>query len=277
MLLKGKPAADALIEKLVALDPPKLTLAVLHPEGDASAESYLKAKEKTLVRLGFRLEVVPVERNLAREKFLTLFDKVNRDPAVHGVMVETPLPAAIPMDEVSRRIDPRKDVDGVSFINQGVLYATREERLVPCTAMGAVVLLEHYGIAVSGRRVLVVGRSATVGLPLFKLLLNRNATVTVAHSRTPDLEKLVGVFDVVAVAAGRAGLIRSSHVTDGATVIDIGINVGPDGSLCGDFMPDSSEEASRINYSPVPGGSGVVTNAVLLHNLVMCHKMQQEG
>ncbi len=277
MLLKGKPAADALIEKLAALNPPKLTLAVFHSAGDASAESYLKAKEKTLSRLGFRLEVVTFARDITREQFWPPFDKVNRDPAIHGVMVETPVPATVSVEEIASRINPRKDVDGISAVNQGVLYATREERLVPCTAMGAVVLLEHYGVALNGKRVLVVGRSATVGLPLFKLLLNRNATVTVAHSKTPHLENLVKEFEVIAVAAGKAGLIRSSSLSDGATVVDIGINVGTDGSLCGDLLIESPGEEKRIHYSPVPGGAGVVTNAVLLHNLVMCHKLQQEG
>ncbi len=277
MLLKGKPAAEAFLEKIGAFGLPKLRLAVFHPGGDASAESYLNAKKKLIERFGGELVVVSFPRDGAADHFWNLFDRVNGDRTIHGIMVETPFPTDISEKEVSSRIDPRKDVDGVSLVNQGLLYASREERLVPCTAMGAVILLEHYGVPVSGRRALVVGRSATVGLPLFKLLLNRNATVTVAHSRTADLEKLVGAFDIVVVATGRAGIIQSSRITDGATVVDIGINVASDGSLCGDLAVEAANEADRINYSPVPGGAGVVTNAVLLHNLWQCYQLQQEG
>ena len=275
MLLKGKPAADAIIAGLASRGLPKLRLAVFHPAGDASAESYLKAKEKALARLDFALDVVTVGKDTGADEFFALLDKANRDPGIHGIMVELPLPGGIPAHEVNRRIDPAKDVDGVSYHNQGLLYATREEKLVPCTALGAVLLIEHYRIPVAGRRALIVGRSNIVGLPLFKLLLNRDATVTVAHSRTPHLAKLVGGHDIVAVATGRPGLVRSVDVADGAAVVDIGINVGPDGCLCGDFAPKDEKESERIHYSPVPGGAGVVTNAVMLRNLAECYHIQQ--
>jgi len=276
MLLKGKPVAESLIQSLEKQNLPRLTLAVLHPTGDASAESYLKAKEKTLARLNFKLEVISCARSVASEQFCALIDKVNRDPAVHGVMVETPFPSSLSATEVFRRLDPVKDVDGVSLFNQGILYATREERLVPCTAMAAILLLEHYGVEISGRRALVVGRSTTVGLPLAKLLLNRNATVTVAHSKTEQLASLAHQYNLVAVAAGRSNLLRAADVADGTVVVDVGVNVMPDGTLCGDFAPEGGENAERISYSPVPGGVGVVTNAVLLHNLVMCYRLQKE-
>ncbi len=275
MLLKGKPAADALIEKLSAYGTSPLRLAVFHPAGDASAESYLKAKQKALARLNFTMELVSLTKDASADAFFTALDKANRDPGIHGIMVELPLPGGIPAHEVNLRIDPKKDVDGVSYHTQGLLYATREERIVPCTALGAVLLLEHYQVPLAGRQVLVVGRSNIVGMPLFKLLLNRDATVTVAHSRTPGLSGLVGRFDVIAVATGKAGLVRSVDVHDGAAVVDIGINVGPDGNLCGDFAPQDDKEADRIHYSPVPGGAGVVTNAVMLRNLIECHRMQQ--
>lgn len=275
MLLKGKPAADAIVAELAARGLPKLRLAVFHPMGDEAAESYLKAKEKALARLDFSMELVALTGDATPDAFFAALDRANRDPDIHGIMVELPLPGGIPASEVSRRIDPAKDVDGVSYHNQGLLYATRAERLVPCTALGAVLLLEHHKIPLSGRRALIVGRSNIVGLPLFKLLLNRDATVAVAHSRTPHLPKLVGDHDIVAVATGRPGLVRSVDVADGAAVVDIGINVGPDGCLCGDFAPKDAAEAERIHYSPVPGGAGVVTNAVMLRNLAECHYIQQ--
>lgn len=275
MLLKGKPAADAIVAELAARGLPKLKLAVFHPAGDEAAESYLKAKEKTLARLDCSIDIIPVRKDTGADAFFALLDKANRDPGIHGIMVELPLPGGIPAGEVSRRIDPAKDVDGVSYHAQGLLYATREENLVPCTALGAVLLLEHYKIPITGRRALIVGRSNIVGLPLFKLLLNRDATVTVAHSRTPQLAKLAGGYDIVAVATGRPGLVRSVDIADGAAVVDIGINVGPDGCLCGDFAPKDEKESERIHYSPVPGGAGVVTNAVMLRNLAACYHIQQ--
>jgi len=275
MLLKGKPAADAIFAELEGRTPPKLKLAVFHPEGDEAAESYLKAKEKALARLGASLEVITVGKRTPPDDFFAALDKANRDPVIHGIMVELPLPGGIPASEVSQRMNPAKDVDGVSYRNQGILYTTREERLVPCTALAAALLLEHYKIPIAGRRALIVGRSSIVGLPLFKLLLNRDATVTAAHSKTPGLAALAGKHDIVALATGKAGLLRSADIRDGAAVVDIGINVDAEGCLCGDFAPKDEKEAERISYSPVPGGAGVVTSAVMARNLVTCYRIQQ--
>ncbi len=275
MLLKGSPVSKEINDKIKELELPELVLAVFHPVGDESAESYLKMKQKKLAKAGFAVSVIPVDEHMSTDRFFELLEEANNDDAIHGIMVELPLPIPVSNFELSNRINPKKDVDGVTFVNQGTLFATREEGIIPCTALASVLIPEYYGIEIAGKSALVIGRSAIVGLPLAKLLLNRNATVTVAHSRTPNLAELAGKADIVAIAAGVKGIITSSQIKDGATVIDVGINVTPEGKVVGDFKIDQDGEEERINYTPVPGGVGVVTNAVLLENLVSCYRALQ--
>jgi len=277
MLIKGKQLAENIVEKIKSENFPELTLSVFHPVGDAAAESYLKAKERWLGKVGFVVKVIPVSNKMSEGEFFTLLERENRDDSVHAIMVELPLPIPVKTIELQSRINPLKDVDGITFENQGKFISTGKEEILPCTAMGAAKLLESVIDDVTGKNVLVIGRSNIVGLPLFKLFLNRNATVTVAHSRTKELEKLVNDSDIVAVAVGRHGIIQSSWVQDGKTVIDIGINVNEEGKLKGDMKVIDKEEKKRINYSPVPGGSGSVTNAVLLENIVKCYELQKKG
>jgi len=276
MLLKGNVVARVINNKVKEMELPELVLAVFHPVGDESAESYLRMKEKKLAKAGFAIKVIPVENTMAIEAFYVALEEANNDNSIHGIMVELPLPIKVSNYELSRRINPLKDVDGVTFENQGTVFATREEGILPCTALASALIPEHYDVEIAGKSVLVIGRSAIVGLPLAKLFLNRNATVTVAHSRTPNLAELAGKADIVAIAAGVSGIVTSSQIKDGATVVDVGINFTDEGKLVGDFTLDQENEEERINYTPVPGGVGVVTNAVLLENLVRCYQMQQK-
>ncbi|MCK5807625.1 bifunctional 5,10-methylenetetrahydrofolate dehydrogenase/5,10-methenyltetrahydrofolate cyclohydrolase [bacterium] len=276
MLLKGNVVAKGINSKIKEMELPELVLAVFHPVGDESAESYLRMKEKKLAKAGFAIKVIPVENTMEIEAFYVALEEANKDDSIHGIMVELPLPIKVSNFELSNRINPLKDVDGVTFANQGTVFATREEGILPCTALASALIPEHYDVEIAGKSVLVIGRSAIVGLPLAKLFLNRNATVTVAHSRTPNLAELAGNADIIAIAAGVSGIVTSSQIKDGATVVDVGINFTDEGKLVGDFTLDQENEAERINYTPVPGGVGVVTNAVLIENLVRCYKMQQK-
>lgn len=276
MLLKGNVVAKTINTKIREMELPELVLAVFHPLGDESADSYLRMKEKKLKKAGFATKVIPVPQDMTPDQFYALLDIENNDETVHGIMVELPLPIPVSNFELSSRINPLKDVDGVTFANQGTIFSTREEGILPCTALASALIPEHYEIDVAGKSALVIGRSAIVGLPLAKLFLNRNATVTVAHSRTPNLAELAGKADIIAIAAGLSGIVTSSQIKDGATVIDVGINFTDEGKLVGDFTLDKENEEERINYTPVPGGVGVVTNAVLLENLVRCYQLQQK-
>ncbi len=274
MLLKGKELADKIVKKLQNENFPPLTLAVFHPVGDGAAESYLKMKERWLKKINAAIRVYPVSQSTPLVKFYEQLEEVNNDPSVHGIMVELPLPIEVNYWNLHTKIKPKKDVDGITFHNQGEFFATITEKIVPCTSVASIRLLEHYDIPMVGKHAFVIGRSNIVGLPLFKLFLNRNATPTIAHRHTFDMKTLVKNSDIIAIAAGKKDLINSSDVKDGATVIDIGINMKDDGSICGDFNVTSESEKERINYSPVPGGVGVVTNAVMLENLYKCYKMQ---
>jgi methylenetetrahydrofolate dehydrogenase (NADP+) / methenyltetrahydrofolate cyclohydrolase len=274
MLLKGKELADKIVKKLQNKNFPPLNLAVFHPVGDGAAESYLKMKERWLKKINANLIVYPVSPSTPLIKFYEQIDEVNNDPSIHGIMVELPLPIEVNYWNLHTKINPAKDVDGITFHNQGEFFATITEKTVPCTSVASIRLLEHYDIPLVGKHALVIGRSNIVGLPLFKLFLNRNATPTIAHRHTHDLKTLISTSDVIAIAAGKKGLVNSQDVKDGATIIDIGINVGEDGKIYGDFDISSETEKERINYSPVPGGVGVVTNAVMLENLYKCYENQ---
>ena len=275
MLLKGKGAADRIVSELLNEDLSNLTLAVFHPLNDGAAESYLKTKEKWLKKINAKIEVVPVDEKMTHDGFFRKLDILNKDASITGIMVELPLPIKIQEKELLTGINPLKDVDGITFYNQGKIFTSKNEDLIPCTSAASIKLLEHYRIDFAGKNTLIIGRSYIVGLPLFKLFLNRNATPTVAHRGTSNLKDLIHNADIVAVCAGTRGIVKSSEIKDGASVVDVGIHVTEEGKVVGDMIIDRENEENRINYSPVPGGVGTVTNAMMLHNLVKCRKLQQ--
>lgn len=274
MLLKGKDAADGIVADLAEENLSGLTLAVFHPLNNGAAESYLRTKEKWLKKIDAKIEVVPVDGNMTSDEFFRKLELLNNASSITGIMVELPLPIKIPETELLTRINPLKDVDAITYFNQGKIFTSKNEDLIPCTAAASIKLLEHYRTDFAGKNVLVIGRSYIVGLPLFKLFLNRNATPTVAHRGTSDLKNLIHNADIVAICAGTRGIVKSSEIKDGASVVDVGIHVTEDGKVVGDMILDQENEENRINYSPVPGGVGTVTNAMMLHNLVQCRKLQ---
>ncbi|SDT70224.1 bifunctional 5,10-methylenetetrahydrofolate dehydrogenase/5,10-methenyltetrahydrofolate cyclohydrolase [Jiangella sp. DSM 45060] len=190
---------------------------------------------------------------------------LSADPAVDGVMLQTPLPPGVALADVSGAIDPAKDVDGANPLSLGRL-ATGLPAYAPATAAAVVALLEEYAVGLAGSRAVVVGRSAVVGKPLAHLLLDRDATVTVCHSRTRDLAAVASTADVLVAAVGRTHLVTPEHVRPGAVVVDVGTNPTPDGGLAGDVDPAVAEVAAAL--TPVPGGVGPVTTALLLKNVV---------
>ncbi len=268
-LLTGAPVVDVLHRKIqdalatLAPSAPRPTLALLVPP-DASAQAYAKAIRKQFSKLGLRLREESLSDSLEESGFRELLTQLAGDAAVTGILVLQPLPRGISRRLLSEAMPPNKDVDGVSVHRQGEL-ALGYLDVVPSTPLGGLVLLRHYGIELAGRHAVVIGRSPVVGRPLALLLLAADATVTVCHSRTPDLATLTRQADIVLAAAGKPRLVTPEMVAPGAVVIDFGVSV-LDGKLVGDVDPAVAERASAM--TPVPGGTGPVTTAVLACNLL---------
>jgi methylenetetrahydrofolate dehydrogenase (NADP+) / methenyltetrahydrofolate cyclohydrolase len=247
-------------------------LALIRVGNDPASEVYVRGKAKACKETGMAgfEHILPEET--PEPELLELVRKLNADPRVHGVLVQLPLPKQISPDRVLDTLAPQKDVDGFGPQNAGALFTGRSG-LRPCTPLGILRLLDESQTKLSGARALVVGRSNIVGKPVAMLLLERHATVTLAHSRTADLAAEVGASDVVVAAVGKAEMIRGAWVKPGATVIDVGINRTAAGKLVGDveFAP-AAERARAI--TPVPGGVGPMTIAYLLSNTIQAARAQ---
>ncbi len=243
-------------------------LAAVLVGDDPASQVYVRNKERACNKNGFHAKVVRLPIDTTEQQVLGVVDGLNADPKVHGILVQLPLPSSIRAHTVIDRVDPRKDVDGFHPINAGLL-ATGRPRFVACTPLGIQKLLMHYGIALRGSRVVVLGRSSTVGTPMALLLLQKgdggDATVTVCHSATKDVEEVSKTADVLIAAIGKPEIVRGPWIKPGAAVVDVGIHKRDDGSLCGDVaFEEVREKASWI--SPVPGGVGPLTIAMLLAN-----------
>lgn len=239
-------------------------LAVVLVGDDPASQVYVRNKDRAAAEAGFEARTLRRPASTSQAELLALIDELNCDPRVHGVLVQLPLPKGLVVESVLERLDPAKDVDGLTARNVAALWRG-EEGLVPCTPAGCIELLERNKIAIEGQRVVVIGRSQLVGKPLAALFLARNATVTVAHSRTRDLAAVAREAEILVAAVGRAKLVRASWVRPGATVLDVGINRLEDGRLCGDVdFHEVLPVAGAI--TPVPGGIGPMTIAMLLAN-----------
>ena len=231
---------------------------------DPASQVYVRNKERTSQKVGMRGAVHRLPADTSQAKLVELVERLNADPSVDGILVQMPLPAHLDAEAVIAHIDPGKDVDGLTAQNAGLLSLGRPG-LVPCTPLGCMRLLAEIGCDPKGKRAVVVGRSSLVGKPIAQLLLAQHATVTIAHSRTTDLAKVVGEGDIVVAAVGKEALVKGAWIKPGAVVIDVGINRGADGKLHGDVEFDAAKErASWI--TPVPGGVGLMTIAMLLSN-----------
>ena len=251
-----------------------LTLAVIQVGNDPASSVYVRNKKKAceFCEMGSVSHELPEETR--EEDLLKLIDTLNRDPAVGGILVQLPLPAHIDEDAVIRAIRPEKDVDCFHPVNVGKL-SIGEKGFLPCTPAGVIELIKRSGIAIEGKECVVVGRSNIVGKPMAMLLLQENGTVTVCHSRTRDLSLVTKRADILVVAIGKPKFITAEYVKEGAVVIDVGIHRMEDGKLCGDVDFDSvSEKCSYI--TPVPGGVGPMTIAMLMQNLVIAGEMEYD-
>jgi methylenetetrahydrofolate dehydrogenase (NADP+) / methenyltetrahydrofolate cyclohydrolase len=236
---------------------------------DPSSAIYVRNKDRALTALGMKSEVLRLASDTSEADLLAHVAALNASPQVDGILVQLPLPAAVNADRVVQSVDPAKDVDGLTLHNAGLLALGRPT-LAPCTPLGCIRLLDEVGCKLPGARALVIGRSALVGRPIAQLLLARDATVTVAHSRTRNLEEVVASADVLVSAAGRAGLVKGEWVKPGAVVIDVGQNRDAQNKLCGDVEVTAFERASYM--TPVPGGVGPMTVAMLAANTLEAAK-----
>ena len=243
-------------------------LTVILAGEDPASEVYVRNKNRAAERAGIDGRTIRLPPDVTYERLCREVDGLNADPSVHGILVQLPLPEGITREQeraLLARVDPDKDVDGFHPVNLGRLVAG-EPGFVACTPSGCMRLLAEAGVDPSGKRAVVIGRSTIVGKPMALLLLQAHATVTVCHSRTPDLRAEVRSADIVVAAVGRAGLVRGDWIKPGATVIDVGINRDTGGKLCGDVAFSEVVEVAG-HVTPVPGGVGPMTIAFLLHNV----------
>jgi len=241
-------------------------LATVLVGDDPASRLYVGNKETACEEVGMRSFGHRLAASTGQAELLALVRELGRRRDVHGILVQLPLPPPLEARPVIETLPPEKDVDGLHPVNQGRLLAG-EPGLRPCTPLGVLRLIDETGVALKGAHAVVVGRSLLVGKPVALLLLERHATVTVCHSRTVDLGAEVGRADVLVAATGQAGLVRGVWIRPGAVVIDVGMNRGPDGKLCGDVeFAAACERAAHI--TPVPGGVGPMTVAMLLANTV---------
>ena len=243
------------------------TLAVVLVGEDKASQTYVRAKEKACNEYGIKSVAHRVSENTTQNELLALINVLNLDDSIHGILVQLPLPKHIDTNVVLAAIDPRKDVDGFHAVNVGKLVSGLDG-FVPCTPLGVMEILKEYGIEVAGLNAVVIGRSNIVGKPMANLLLNASATVTVTHSKTKNLKEICKNADLIVAAIGRPFFLKADMVKDGAVVVDVGINRLDDGRLVGDV--DFEEVAPKCSYiTPVPGGVGPMTIAMLLNNTIL--------
>ena len=272
----AKERADRLEEKYGV----RPGLAVIIVGHDPASEVYVRNKHKACEELGIYSEVIEMPEKSTKEEILARIDSLNKDSKIHGILVQLPLPKALrPAEaEILDSIDPVKDVDGFHPVNVGRMVKG-EEALLPCTPHGCLKMLELAGIPLEGKKAVVVGRSNIVGKPMLHLLLAKNATVTVCHSRTENLPAVTREADILVAAVGRPRFITAEMVKEGATVIDVGINrlppaePGAKGKLVGDVDFEAVKEVAGA-ITPVPGGVGLLTVAMLMENVVQAAEMQ---
>jgi methylenetetrahydrofolate dehydrogenase (NADP+) / methenyltetrahydrofolate cyclohydrolase len=272
-LMYGKPLAER-IRAEVAEDVRRLGhvgLATVLVGDDAASQIYIRSKHRAAVAVGIHARDVRLPADTPSEEVVAQVDALVADDEIDAVLVQLPLPDHIDEERVLAAIDPIKDVDGLHPFNAGHLYLGRPT-IVPATPLGVMVLLEDHGVPLESARAVVVGRSELVGKPAAQLLLQANASVSICHSRTDDLAHYTRDADVLVVAVGRAGLVTADMVKPGAAVVDVGIN-RTEAGLVGDVDPKAGEVAGR--FTPVPGGVGPMTIALLLRNAVRCAKYRR--
>lgn len=246
-------------------------LAVIMVGDDKASKIYVKNKSKACNEIGIQYEEYLLDKNINQNELIELIEKLNNDKTVHGILLQSPVPDGLDINEAFRKISPEKDVDGFNPTNVGKL-ALNQDTFVSCTPYGIMRMFEAYNIDLEGKKVVIIGRSNIVGKPLMQCCLNKNATVTICHSKTKNVKEHVKDADVVITAIGKPEYVTADMVKDGAIVIDVGINRTEDGKIVGDVdFENVSKKASYI--TPVPGGVGPMTIAMLMNNVIKaCNK-----
>ena len=272
-LLSGKEVAASCSAELSAraeelkrrgIEP---TLEIIRIGEDPGDISYERGAVNRCGKIGIAVRSLVLEPEVTQEKLLAVIDEANADPGIHGVLLLRPLPKHLDSSLIENRLDPDKDADGMTDLSMSGIFTGRQTGYPPCTPEAVMKILDHYGIDCTGKRAVVIGRSLVFGKPAAMLLLQRNATVTVCHTRTADLPSVTREADILIAAAGQMKMIGSEHVREGQVVIDVGIHMGEDGKLCGDVDMDAAGPVVSA-ITPVPGGVGAVTTTVLAEHVI---------
>lgn len=277
-LLYGKQVADAMDLETAAsvarcaargIRP---CLVIVRTGEDAGDESYERGARRRCEALGIEVRLAHFPRDVSQEDFLFAVEEINMDPSVHSCLILRPLPPHLDDEAVRKALAPAKDADGITDGSLSGLYAGTGRGYAPCTAEACIRILEHYGIEIKGKHAVVVGRSLVIGRPVAMLLLERHATVTICHTRTGNLTEICRQADILVAAAGRQGILDPGCFREGQVVLDVGIHVGAEGKISGDVdFPRAEPLVSAI--TPVPGGVGAVTTAVLAAHVVRVAEM----
>lgn len=278
-IIKGKPVADQISETLIkevnelvkeGINP---KLAILRVGAKGNDLAYERGALKRCQTIGIETEVIELSEDITQEEYEKALRNLNENKDIHGILCFRPLPKQLNEEEIKYVISPEKDVDCFSPINSAKIMEGDTSGFPPCTPTAVVEILKHYNVELQGANIVVLGRSMVVGKPTAMLLLNENATVTICHSRTKNLEKVTSEADILIAAVGRAKMIKENFIKKGAVVIDVGINVDEDGNLCGDVDTSAVfDKASMI--TPVPAGVGSVTSSILAKHVVKACKAQ---
>ncbi|EAF5202383.1 bifunctional methylenetetrahydrofolate dehydrogenase/methenyltetrahydrofolate cyclohydrolase FolD [Listeria monocytogenes] len=275
-IIDGKKLAKEIQEKVtrevaeLVKEGKKPGLAVVLVGDNQASRTYVRNKQKRTEEAGMKSVLIELPENVTEEKLLSVVEELNEDKTIHGILVQLPLPEHISEEKVIDTISYDKDVDGFHPVNVGNLFIEKDS-FVPCTPAGIIELIKSTGTQIEGKRAVVIGRSNIVGKPVAQLLLNENATVTIAHSRTKDLPQVAKEADILVVATGLAKFVKKDYIKPGAIVIDVGMDRDENNKLCGDVdFDDVVEEAGFI--TPVPGGVGPMTITMLLANTLKAAK-----
>ena len=271
--LLGKEVTAALNEKIKAnvaalkekgINP---TLGIIRVGENGSDISYERGATKRCEKLGVEYKKYLLPADATQEQVLAVIDEVNKDDSIHGVLLFRPLPKHLDQSVIENALDPAKDVDCMTDGSMSGVFTGKQVGFPPCTPQACMEILDHYGIDCTGKKAVVIGRSLVVGKPAAMMLIKKNATVTVCHTKTVDMPSVAKEADIIIVAAGRAGVVGADYVKPGQTIIDVGINVNAEGKLCGD-VDYAAVEPIVDAITPVPGGVGSVTTSVLVGHVV---------
>ncbi|KPU46027.1 bifunctional protein FolD protein [Oxobacter pfennigii] len=276
-IIKGKPVADKMTDDLTAevaaLNAkgitPKLTIVRVGARPDDLA--YEKGALSKCQKVGLATEVKELPLDITQDDFIAELRKINNDSNVHGILIFRPLPKQLSEEVIKYEIAPEKDIDCFSPVNAAKLLEGDKSGFPPCTPTAVIEILKYYNVPMEGKKAVVLGRSMVVGKPATLLLLNENATVTICHSRTKDLPKVVSEADIVVAGIGKAKMVKADFIKEGAVVMDVGINLDENGNLCGDVDTEACVEKASL-ITPVPGGVGSVTTSILAKHVIKACK-----